>query len=414
MKKFIIISVVLILLAAGAFGYSLYHFMEVNDLIGSKVTATADSASASAATEAAKADKKTDATQAKTNSGDTAANGGDVFAAGYDKAKSYIGNMTTEQKVGQTILGICSDTTTISSELNRYSLSGMLFEMSNFEGGMTSNDILSTLRTASSETKIKPIYAAQEEGGSYTTISDLGTFTEYDFNAPRTEFDAGGLDALKKQEDSKTTMLKAAGFNLNLAPVVDLCGSPDQMMYSRSIGDDVAMVSAYAEYAAKNDQAKGVSITLKHFPGNGAAAYSNVDERDAQTIRTNDYTPFKKGAEAGAHFIMVSNIVVKNIDGAHTAALSKTIHTELRDIVGFKGLVITDVLDDADYSAYAEGNKTAVQAILAGNDIVLVRDYATAYNDILAAVNAGTISEAQLDEVVTRILAYKYTSGIMQ
>ena len=408
MKKFIIISVVLLLLSGGVFGYSLYHYIDVNDLFKQQ-DATADSAE----TQAQKSDDKGGATEAKSDSDEPASTGGDVFAAGQEQAKTYLENMSAEQKVGQMILGICTDSSTISSEMNRYSLSGMLFESSNFQG-MDSNQILSTLRTASSETKIKPILAAQEEGGNYTTISDLSAFTDYDFNSPRSEFDSSGLQAVEKAEDEKTTMLKAAGFNLNLAPVVDLCGSSDQMMYQRSISDDVTIVSSYAEYCAKNDQAKGVSVTLKHFPGNGASSYSDTDDRDAQTIRSTDYMPFKKGAEAGAHFIMVSNIVVKNIDPDHTAALSKTIHSELRDTVGFKGLVITDVLDDSDYSAYAEGNKTVVQAILAGNDIVLVRDYATAYNDLLAAVNDGTISEEQLDETCTRILAYKYTAGIMQ
>ena len=74
---------------------------------------------------------------------------------------------------------------------------------------------------------------------------------------------------------------------------------------------------------------------------------------------------------------------------------------------------MTDILDDADYSSYADGKKPAVQAVLAGNDIILVRDYAAAYNDILSAVNAGTITEAQLKEACIRVLAYKYTVGMM-
>ena len=160
---------------------------------------------------------------------------------------------------------------------------------------------------------------------------------------------------------------------------------------------------------------------MKHFPGYGtvpASADTGVgavtDDRDAETIRSKDYTPFKKGVAAGAHVVMVSNVLVKNIDSAHTAALSPTIHSELRGTVGFTGVIMTDVLDGADYSAYAEGNKPVVQAVLAGNDLILVRDYATAYNDILAAVKAGTINESQIKEACTRVLAYKYTAGIMK
>lgn len=412
MKKFVIISVVLLLLAAGAFGFALYRYMQVTDLLGGEepaATEAAVEAEQPAATEAG--EKKTDDVPADTKN---------IFAAGADKAASYAADMTTEEMVGQLVLGICADASSASSEINKYSLAGMLFESDNFQG-MSKEEISAVTQTATSEAKIKPILAAQEEGGNYTTISDLSEFEEYDFNSPRTEFASGGLQAVEKAEDDKTTMLKSVGFNLNLAPAIDLASSGDEMMYSRTISDDVDTVSTYAEYAAKFSQAKGVSIALKHFPGYGTipdSAYTGegavVDDRAAETIRGNDYTPFKKGAEAGAHFVMVSNVLVQNIDSAHTAALSPAIHTELRSTVGFSGVIMTDILDDADYSAYAEGNKPAVQAILAGNDIVLVRDYATAYNDILAAVNAGTITDTQLKEACTRVLAYKYTAGIMK
>ena len=416
MKKFIIISAVLLLLASGAFGFALYRYMQVNDMFSAKEPASSE-------TSAEKSGEKTKATESKTvksddnSSSDTA----NLFAANADKASAYVSDLTTEEMVGQLVMGICADSSTASSEIQKYSLAGMLFESANFQG-LSKEEIAAVTQKATAEAKTKPILAAQEEGGSYTTLSDLPVFSEYDFNSPRTEFDAGGLQAVEKAEDGKTTMLKSMGFNLNLAPVIDLASSSDQMMYSRSISDDVDTVSSYAEYTAKFDQAKGVSIALKHFPGYGTipdSAYTGgvgavTDERDAETIRSKDYTPFKKGVAAGAHFVMVSNVLVKNIDSAHTAALSPTIHTELRGTVGFSGVIMTDILDETDYSAYAEGKKPAVQAVLAGNDIVLVRDYATAYNDILAAAKDGTISESQLKEACTRVIAYKYTAGIMK
>lgn len=413
MKKFVIISIILILIAGGIFGYSLYHFMQVNDMFNK---------TAPAATEAVtEAEPSADATEAaKEKRDDTAVDTKNIFADGADKAAAALADMTQEEMVGQMLLGICADSSSAASEMKQYSLAGMLFVSDNFQG-MSKEEITNVLKTSGTDLNVKPILAAQEEGGNYTTISDLSAFTEYDFNAPRTEFDIGGLQGVQKAEDSKTTMLKSVGFNMNIAPVIDLASSGDQMMYSRSISDDVDTVSSYAEYAAKFDQAKGVSIVLSHFPGYGTipdSAYTGVgaveDDRPAETIRSTDYTPFKKGAAEGAHCIMMSNVLVKNLDAAHTAALSPSIHTELRTNVGFSGLIMTDQLDDADYSAYAEGNKSAVQAVLAGNDLILVKDYATAYSDILAAVKDGTISETQLKDAVTRVLSYKYTVGIMK
>ena len=413
MKKFVIISIILILIAGGIFGYSLYHFMQVNELFSKNEPAATE---AVVETEPVK-----DAAEApKVKRDDNIVDTANIFEEGADKAAAALKDMTQEEMVGQMLLGVCADSSAASAEMKQYSLAGMLFTSENF-GGMSKEDITNALKTAGSDAKVKPILAAQEEGGNFTTISDLPAFPEYDFNAPRTEFENGGLQGVQKAEDNKTTMLKSMGFNMNIAPVIDLATSGDQMMYTRSISGDADTVSSYAEYAAKFDQAKGVSIVLSHFPGYGTipdSAYTGVgaveDDRPAETIRSTDYTPFKKGAAAGTHCIMVSNVLVKNLDSAHTAALSPSIHTELRTNVGFSGLIMTDVLDDADYSAYAEGNKPAVQAVLAGNDLILVKDYATAYNDILAAVKDGTISETQLKDAVTRVLSYKYTVGIMK
>ena len=408
MKKFVIISTILILLAAGFFGYSLYHYMQVTELIKPETVKTTDETG-----------EKKDQNASEASDEQSASSDGGIFAANYEKAKVYVDTMTKEQMAGQMLMGICADPSAAASEINKYGLSGMLFESANFEG-MTPEQVTTALHSVTAQSELKPILAAQEEGGSYTTVSDLSTFSDHDFNSLRVDFAAGGLQAVEKAEDDKSTMLKTLGFNLNLAPVVDMPDSADQIMYSRSISNDVNTVSAFAEYAAKFNQAKGVSVALKHFPGYGTIPDSAntgtgavVDERAADTIRNTDYQPFIKGVQAGAHFVMVSNVVVKNIDSAHTAALSPSVHNELRDTVGFSGLIITDVLDGADYSAYADGKKPAVQAVLAGNDIILVRDYASAYNDIIAALGDGTINEDQLKNACTRILAYKYTAGIV-
>ncbi len=413
MKKFIIISTILILLAAGAFGYSLYHYMSVTGMLDH-----AQPAAATSATEVQSATEGQNATEAPA-AGMANSAGGSGFAASMSKASAYVDTLSKEQMVGQIILGVCSDLTTADAQMNQYSLAGMLFEYANF-AGMAPEQVAQSMKTIREQAAIKPILAAQEEGGTYTTISDLPGYTEYDFNAPRYIFTSGGLQAVEKAELEKAEMLKTAGFNLNLAPVVDFCTDASQMMYSRSVGDDIDTVAAFAEYAGKFVQAKGVSVALKHFPGYGSIpttyGYEAVeDDREAESIRNTDYIPFKKGAAAGAHFVMMSNVVVKNIDPAHTAALSPALHQELRDTVGFQGLIMTDLLDGdgMDYTAYADGKKPVVQAVLAGNDIIFVRDYATAYADILEAVNAGTVTEAQLKEACTRVIAYKYTAGIM-
>ena len=407
MKKFMIISTALILASAVLFGFSLNHYIQSrNPVETSPSKATDDSP---APTEAA--------TEGISRIDVTLEDNG-VFSKYYDKASDYVSGMSKEQMVGQLIVGYIDDTSSAVTDINRYSLAGVQFSTDSFDY-MSKDEVKSAVERVRAAAPIAPILAAQEEGGRVNTITSHDAFSDIVFDSPRNIYESDGIAAVEKTEDEKMKLLKELGFNLNLAPVLDLAQEGDQIMYSRSLSGEVQSTSTYAEYVAKFNQAKGVSVALKHFPGYGTIhdTYDSivVDTRDAATIRNNDYQPFKAGAAAGAHFIMVSNVVVENIDSAHTAALSPTIHRELRDTVGFTGLIITDVLDgtDADYSPYADGRDVAVAAVLAGNDLILVKDYAAAYNAILSAVNDGTISTSILQEVCTRIIAYKYATGLI-
>ena len=416
MKKFVIISIILLLIGGGAFAFSLKHYIDV------KFPAS-ESSEEKTEENAETPDDPEQATEAEAASTDLLASDG-VFAANYDKAKEAVEKMTDEEMVGQLLLGVCSDLDAASDELTQYGLAGFLFESDAFSG-KTDDEIKQGIAALKKDAKFAPIIAAQEEGGEKTTLSGTDAYPDTVFDSPRNILESGGLQDVEKAELEKASFLHENGFNMNLAPVVDLPDAMDQIMYSRSLSDDKNTVSEYAEYCARQVQAKGVSVALKHFPGYGTIpdsaneeAQANgtpvVDDRKADDIRAKDYEPFKAGANDGAHFIMVSNVIVKSFDEKHTAALSAVIHNELRSTVGFTGLIITDVIDDADYSAYAEGGNVAVAAVLAGNDMILTRNYSNSYTAIIAAVKDGTISKELLQQTCTRVLAYKYTAGIIK
>lgn len=400
MKKFIIISTVLILIAGGAFGYSLYHFLGVME--EERALKAAEEGTQAATT-------SQDATQAEGEK--PAETPAGIFSQYEEKAQEYVKDLSTEQMVGQLILGVCADTTDAASQLNRYSLGGFLFTESNFYD-MSDTEVKTTTATVKSEAKIAPIMAVKEEGGYNTTFPQLG------LDSVRNTYDSGGMDAVEKAESDKASTLASLGINLNLAPVLDMPDNYDQIMNSRSLSSDPDTVSSYAEYVTKTSQNKGVSVALKHFPGYGTIPDTTdsvvVDTRDARTIMNTDTKPFKAGIDAGAHFVLVSNVVVKNMDSGHTAALSETIHSVLREDLGFTGVIISDILDEEDYSAYSDGYSVAAKAILAGNDIIIVKDYEEAYSDIMSAVNDGTISKDILTSRCEKIIAYKYAKGLLK
>ena len=403
MKRFLIISIALILVSGGVFGYSLHHYLSAQN---------ADAAQPSTEP-AATAPTEPDA---QLNLNTDTLNDGGIFSAYYDQAEQYVAGMTKEQMVGQMIIDVADDASDAVTDISRYSLGGVLFTAESFDY-MSKDEVKSAIERVRTAATLSPILAAQEEGGRVNTVSGHSAFDDVTFESPRNVYEAGGIAAVERQEDEKTQFLKELGFNVNLAPVLDLAKEYDQIMFSRSLCGDAQVTSTYAEYVAKFNQAKGVSVVLKHFPGYGTINDTYdvpvVDTRDAAVIRAEDYLPFKAGVSAGAHFVMISNVVAQGFDSAHTAALSPTLHRELRDNIGFTGLIITDVLDKNDYSAYADGKAPAVAAVLAGNDLILVNDCASAYNAIISAVNDGTVSETILKQVCTRIIAYKYAAGLM-
>ena len=127
-----------------------------------------------------------------------------------------------------------------------------------------------------------------------------------------------------------------------------------------------------------------------------------------------DLVPFYMGIEAGASAIMVSHVIVEALDSTRPATLSPAVHQYLREKMGFKGVIITDdLVMEAITDLYGAG-EAAVLAVLAGNDILCATDYQVQYSAVLAALESGRISRAQLEQSVARILQWKYDLGLIQ
>lgn len=404
MKKFLIISIILILLAGTVFSVSLFHYVDVT-----KGDSTPDEVPT----------QKIEETQAETQVDvelPAQFNDNGMFSENYEKAYAYMQDMSTQQMVGQLIVGTCPTDDTAKSLMSKYALSGFVFSVDNFYD-MSADDIKSAISSYQNSANVKMIMAVEEEGGAVTTLSDLDAFPEYDFYSPRDTFAEGGMETLTDMETQKATMLSSVGINLNLAPVCDMAQEATQLMYSRSLGGTVNETSQYVSEATSISQGKGVSVALKHFPGYGTTPDTYgavaVDSREVSEFEQNDFMPFKAGIAEGAHCVMVSNALVEKLDPNCIASLSDYAHTVLKNELDFSGIIITDNLDNDDYSEYANGNDVYVQAVLAGNDLIYVDDVESAYKAVLGAVNDGTISEDMLKKACMRVLAYKYTAGIM-
>ena len=101
------------------------------------------------------------------------------------------------------------------------------------------------------------------------------------------------------------------------------------------------------------------------------------------------------------------------MDSQLPASLSPEVHRVLREDLGFTGIILTDDLAMDAISQAADGESPAVLALRAGNNLMIVTDFAVAYRDLESAWNAGAITTDQIDAAVLRTLAWKLYKGIL-
>ena len=111
---------------------------------------------------------------------------------------------------------------------------------------------------------------------------------------------------------------------------------------------------------------------------------------------------------------MVCHNIVEAFDSEYPASLSPAVHEILRERLGDDVVVLTDDLDMEGITDFTDGTSAAVQAVLAGNDMLLTSDYETHINAVLRAVEDGVIQEDRINASVARILAWKISLGLIE
>jgi beta-glucosidase len=102
---------------------------------------------------------------------------------------------------------------------------------------------------------------------------------------------------------------------------------------------------------------------------------------------------------------MTAHLLIPAWDEERPATLSHPILTgQLRQNLGFEGLIGTDALIMGGVSNYASPTEVAIMALEAGADILLMPpDPAATIEAIYAAVMSGRLTEARIDESIARI-----------
>ncbi len=335
----------------------------------------------------------------------------DLFKDYYDLADKKLSTMSLDEKIGQILL-VRYPLDNQIADLKKYNFGGFVFFSKDFKD-KDSDEVKKMINDLQSNSKISLLTAVDEEGRQIVRISNNDKLVKEPFKSPRDLYKEGGFDLIKEDTINKSKVLYDLGINLNLAPVVDIATSSSDYMYDRSIGLDADDTAIFAKTVIEASKNKGVSYTLKHFPGYGSNSDTHLDTstdtRTLEEIMEKDIVPFKVGIEAGAEAVLISHNTVKSIEDT-PASLSKKVNNLLTDDLNFSGVIISDNLD---MGAVAGIKDVIVKAILAGNDLIITTDYETGINDIKEALENNSLTESEIDNHARKILAWKYYKGLI-
>ncbi len=212
------------------------------------------------------------------------------------------------------------------------------------------------------------------------------------------------------------------GVHIDFAPVVDVNNNPaNPIINARSFGEDKKQVARLGIAYMNGLQQNGVIACAKHFPGHGdTEADSHKDlpviSKTRQQLDTLELYPFRRLIAAGIQSVMVAHLEVPAFETEPhipTTLSRNTITGVLKNQLGFDGLVFTDALDMKGVTKYFDPGDVELNAFKAGNDVLLFsQNVDIAIEKIKAALAAGSVSEAQLEKSVKKILSAKYNAGL--
>jgi len=211
----------------------------------------------------------------------------------------------------------------------------------------------------------------------------------------------------------------AIGLNWILAPVVDVNNNPaNPVINVRAFGETPKIVSQLTTAFIRGAQDYPVLTAAKHFPGHGDTAVdSHLDLpvllHSPVRLQSVELPPFRAAIAAGVDAVMSAHLLMPTWDEEYPATLSQRIlTTELRQNLGFDGLIVTDALIMGAIAHRYGTNQAAVLAVAAGADILLMpADPQGAIAAVVAAVEEGTIPLERIQASVERIWRAKQKVG---
>jgi beta-N-acetylhexosaminidase len=208
--------------------------------------------------------------------------------------------------------------------------------------------------------------------------------------------------------------LKSVGITLDYAPVLDIHTNPkNPVIGDRALAEKAEDVARLGAVVVRALQAEGIAACGKHFPGHGdTSADSHLElplvEHPPDRLRAVEFLPFKAAIEAGVATIMTAHVLVPSLDERRPATLSRhVVYDLLRDELKFEGVILSDDLEMKAIAAEYAVPDSAVLAIQAGCDGILIcsgdhHTQAAALEALVHAVEDNRLPLARVEDALKR------------
>ncbi len=386
-----------------------------------------------------------------------------------DVIQKEIENMTLYEKIGQ-IITVGIDGYTINDKTKELivdkKVGGIILFKDNINDSNQLLQLINNIKDINSKNKIPLFISIDEEGGR---VSRLPKEIK---KLPSNEV-IGNINDKKLAYDIGETIgysLKSFGFNMDFAPVLDINSNPNnKVIGDRAFSSNKNIVANLGVSEINGFKSSNIISVAKHFPGHGDTDIDShyklpIINKTLDELKEVEFVPFKNAIKENVPSIMVSHILLPEIDDINPASMSKTIITDiLRKDLKFDGLIVTDdmtmvaitnnfdiseaciksinagaektiitdilrkdlkfdgliVTDDMTMVAITNNfdiSEACIKSINAGADLLLIcHGYETevdVINNIKDAVDKGIISIDRINESVYRILSLKYSYKI--
>jgi beta-N-acetylhexosaminidase len=337
-----------------------------------------------------------------------------------------LGNLTLAQRVGELFL-VGVDGNIAGRELTAaertYHFGSLLLDKTAAGTAALEAQTAAMQELAPADTSgVRLFIAANQEGGQIQQLSGPGFATM----PSALEQGSWSLSTLRASAADWGTDLRAAGVNLDLAPVMDVVPQGSAASNApigaldREFGFDPVTNGEHGTAFIQGMAAAGVMTVAKHFPGLGRVA-GNTDFTsnvvDNVTTATDPYlNSFRTAIGAGVPMVMVALATYTKIDPAELAVFSPTVMRLLRNGLGFNGVIVSDDMGQAAAVQAVPVGTRAIDFLTAGGDLVTSQSLAPAEQmaaAVLARASGNAAFRATVDSAARRVLAAKRAAGLL-